>query len=71
MTASHLALLLDRVASVEVSLSPCFLAGEGFWCLEVLETVQLSSKPVATVMCLWFVNQELNVMSCCSSSLQN
>lgn len=80
MRASHLALLLDKVADVEVSLSPCFLAGEGLWCqqpkalsrvLEVLETAQLSSKPVATVMCLWFVNQEWNVMSCCSSSLQN
>lgn len=32
MRASHLALLLDKVADVEVSLSPCFLAGEGLWC---------------------------------------
>lgn len=85
MRASHLALLLNMAAEVEVSLSPCFSTGslgkgsggssQGS-CGEFLGSTKhcLTKEQICdhrVVIYVQFVNQELNLMSCCFLSLQN
>lgn len=80
--ASHLALLLNMVADVQVSLSSHFLTDWGrFWCQqpgfsqEVLSTKHCLSKekiwPCSCDTHMQFVNQKLNLMGCLSLSIQN
>lgn len=85
MRASHLALLFNMVADVEVSLLPCFSTGRlgkdsGASSQESHREFLGSTKHCSTeeqicghrvVIVMQFVNQELNFLGCCSLSLQN
>ena len=85
MRASHLALLLNMVADVEISLSPCFSTGRlgkysGVSNQESHGVFSGSTQRCSTeeqicgygvVIHVQFVNQELNFMGCRSLSFQN